>query len=62
LAYWYDEPGQGTTFKIYLPLRTEAVASAAEAPEPVRSKGGKNILVEERTFWWWKTKPRYATG
>jgi CheY-like chemotaxis protein len=43
----YSEPGQGTTFKIYLPLRTEAVASAAKAQEPIRSKAGENILVVE---------------
>jgi nitrogen-specific signal transduction histidine kinase/CheY-like chemotaxis protein len=43
-----SEPGQGTTFRIYLP-RTEAkpVRQAEQAAEPVRPGGGEHILVVE---------------
>ena len=43
----YSEPGQGTTFKVYLPLRTEAVLPPTRGPAPVRSQGGERILVVE---------------
>ena len=43
-----SKPGQGTTFRIYLP-RAEAgpVREAEQAPEPVRPGGGEHILVAE---------------
>lgn len=43
----YSEPGQGTTFKIYLPLKAAAAAPARKEPERVRSKAGETILVVE---------------
>jgi two-component system cell cycle sensor histidine kinase/response regulator CckA len=44
----HSEPGQGTTFRIYLP-RTEArpVRQAEQAPEQARPGGGEHILVAE---------------
>jgi len=44
----YSEPGQGTTFKIYLP-QTEAKQepSEAQAEEESRTRGGEHILVVE---------------
>jgi CheY-like chemotaxis protein len=43
----YSEPGQGTTFKVYLPLRTESVPLATETATPARAKAGERILVVE---------------
>jgi two-component system cell cycle sensor histidine kinase/response regulator CckA len=44
----YSEPGQGTTFKVYLPRVTEAAAPAAPSPEPpVSVRGSETILVVE---------------
>jgi PAS domain S-box-containing protein len=43
----YSEPGLGTSFKVYLPLRPEAVAPSLKAPVPVRSRAGETILVVE---------------
>jgi two-component system, cell cycle sensor histidine kinase and response regulator CckA len=43
----YSEPGQGTTFKIYLPVVEEAVTIAAVAPAPPSAIAGKAILVVE---------------
>jgi CheY-like chemotaxis protein len=43
----YSEPGHGTTFKIYLPLRSEPVGPAAKAVAPLTSKAGETILVVE---------------
>jgi two-component system, cell cycle sensor histidine kinase and response regulator CckA len=43
----YSEPGQGTTFKLYLPLRTEAVTGSEETPPPTPAKTGENVLVVE---------------
>ena len=43
----YSEPGQGTTFKIYLPAPPETVAAAGK-PEAVPALGGKEtVLVVE---------------
>jgi PAS domain S-box-containing protein len=43
----YSEPGQGTTFKIYLPRHSEsACAPKSAAPEPVR-RGHETILLVE---------------
>jgi len=43
----YSEPGQGTTFKIYLPLRTGAVAVEAKGKGPERTRRGECILLVE---------------
>jgi len=44
----YSEPGQGTTFKIYLPRVTEAVPPAAATPAPPASvRGSETILLVE---------------
>jgi CheY-like chemotaxis protein len=43
----YSEPGLGTSFKIYLPLRSEAMAPSPVAPAPVRSRAGETILLVE---------------
>ncbi|NMB75484.1 MAG: PAS domain S-box protein [Myxococcales bacterium] len=46
----YSEPGQGTTFKIYLPRHTEkakAMPEPRQAPTPAPSAGGETILVVE---------------
>jgi PAS domain S-box-containing protein len=43
----YSEPGQGTTFKIYLPLKTGAVAATRRDSAPLRSRIGESILVVE---------------
>jgi len=44
----YSEPGQGTTFKIYLPRVTEAVPPAAVTPAPPASvRGSETILLVE---------------
>jgi len=44
----YSEPGQGTTFKIYLPCVTEAVPPAAVTPAPPASvRGSETILLVE---------------
>jgi PAS domain S-box-containing protein len=43
----YSEPGQGTTFKIYLPLRTGAVAATRRDSAPWRSRAGESILLVE---------------
>jgi PAS domain S-box-containing protein len=43
----YSEPGQGTTFKIYLPIRTGTAATPVEAPAPPRSKTGERVLLVE---------------
>ncbi|HEY5940948.1 MAG TPA: MASE1 domain-containing protein, partial [Gemmatimonadales bacterium] len=42
----YSEPGEGTTFKIYLPLLPE-IAPQPTMPEPVLSSGGETIVVVE---------------
>jgi DNA-binding response OmpR family regulator len=43
----YSEPGQGTTFKIYLPVPAETVADAGK-PETVAALGGREtVLVVE---------------
>jgi PAS domain S-box-containing protein len=43
----YSEPGQGTTFKIYLPLRSEAVSSPRRDSVPVQAVPGETVLVVE---------------
>jgi PAS domain S-box-containing protein len=44
----YSEPGQGTTFKVYLPRVTEAAAPATPSPAPaVPVRGSETILVVE---------------
>ncbi|MBW1700353.1 MAG: response regulator [Deltaproteobacteria bacterium] len=44
----YSEPGQGATFKIYLPVTGEqAEARAEEAAQEERAGGGEHILVVE---------------
>jgi CheY-like chemotaxis protein len=43
----YSEPGQGTTFKVYLPVKSETVAAIPKAPAPGRSRAGERILVVE---------------
>ena len=44
----YSEPGQGTTFKVYLPRVTEPAAPAAPSPaRPVSLRGSETILVVE---------------
>jgi two-component system cell cycle sensor histidine kinase/response regulator CckA len=43
----YSEPGKGTTFKIYLPLRTGAVAVEAKGRAPERTRRGECILLVE---------------
>jgi CheY-like chemotaxis protein len=43
----YSEPGLGTSFKIYLPVRSGTVAPSPKALAPVRSRAGETILVVE---------------
>ena len=43
----YSEPGQGTTFKIYLPLLQETASQPTIVAEPVRSGAAEVILVVE---------------
>jgi PAS domain S-box-containing protein len=43
----YSEPGQGTTFKIYLPLIEGTASSPTIMAEPVRTRAGETILVVE---------------
>jgi len=44
----YSEPGQGTTFKIYLPRELGAAATVTQAPEVVaRPTGTETVLVVE---------------
>jgi PAS domain S-box-containing protein len=43
----YSEPGQGTTFKIYLPLRSKAASQARRDSGPRQTVAGETILVVE---------------
>jgi PAS domain S-box-containing protein len=43
----YSEPGQGTTFKIYLPVRRGSVTATRQDSAPIRPETGENILVVE---------------
>jgi PAS domain S-box-containing protein len=43
----YSEPGLGTSFKIYLPVRSEAVPPSPKVLAPVRARAGETILVVE---------------
>ncbi len=44
----YSEPGQGTTFKVYLPRVEEAPeARPAERPRPVAARGSETVLLVE---------------
>jgi PAS domain S-box-containing protein len=43
----YSEPGLGSTFKIYLPIKSGPVGPAKEAELPFHSQAGETILVVE---------------
>jgi PAS domain S-box-containing protein len=43
----YSEPGQGTTFKIYLPLRTGTISPELRTPPPQSAQRGECILLVE---------------
>jgi PAS domain S-box-containing protein len=43
----YSEPGQGTTFKIYLPLQGEALTSPRRESTPAQAVPGETVLVVE---------------
>jgi PAS domain S-box-containing protein len=43
----YSEPGQGTTFKVYLPLDASSVANSGVAATPRRAAGETVLLVED---------------
>jgi PAS domain S-box-containing protein len=43
----YSEPGQGTSFKIYLPLKVGAVSQARPDSVPGQSMAGETVLVVE---------------
>ncbi len=47
LARVYSEPGQGTTFKIYLPRVDEAIDRTATAAAPTLARGSETILLVE---------------
>ncbi|MFL5401343.1 MAG: PAS domain S-box protein [Gemmatimonadales bacterium] len=43
----YSEPGQGTTFKVYLPAQAGSVTSTAASPPPERAAGEHILIVED---------------
>jgi two-component system cell cycle sensor histidine kinase/response regulator CckA len=45
--YVYSEPGEGTVFKIYLPVSEEAPAAAQEAEDEIDCRGDETILIVE---------------
>jgi two-component system cell cycle sensor histidine kinase/response regulator CckA len=43
----YSEPGNGTTFKVYLPIADGEIIESQEVPEPVTLQGSETILLVE---------------
>ena len=43
----YSEPGQGTTFKIYLPVRTGGIVSSEKPELPPRARSAECVLIVE---------------
>ena len=43
----YSEPGQGTTFKIYLPRHTDIVVQATAEPQQAAARGSETVLLVE---------------
>ncbi|HEV8455856.1 MAG TPA: response regulator, partial [Gemmatimonadales bacterium] len=43
----YSEPGQGTTFKVYLPVDEGSVQVAAASSPPVQASGERVLIVED---------------
>jgi PAS domain S-box-containing protein len=43
----YSEPGQGTSFKIYLPVQREALSTPRRDSKPVEALQGETVLVVE---------------
>jgi signal transduction histidine kinase len=47
MIHVYSEPGQGTTFKIYLPVQGKAVEAGVQEAQPALRGGPETILVAE---------------
>ena len=43
----YSEPGQGTTFRIYLPRHADAAEASSETPEDIPAGRGETLLLVE---------------